>query len=493
MWLFLLLSVLPRFGEANARVEDYHFHYGQKAGEAYQLLLELRMGEAEDKIRILQEEDPHNLAVFHLVNYRDFLQVYISEDEKAFQAWKKEIWSRLRTVRKGPSDSPYSLYVQAEIYLQWAVTRIKFGEYIGAFNDLSTAYQLLRKNEKRFPDFLPNQKNLGMLHAFVGSLPDSYRWGFQLISGMRGSLKESRKELRLASSQSGLFQTEASIFEVYHLLYLANRPSEAWDRLATLGLDPKKSPLYCFILANVAMRTGRNEAALQFLRSRPQGGSYFPFPYLDFLEGLARLRRLDPASAAFFDRFLRDFKGRHYLKAAYQKRAWHALLFESENRYRHFMESCLQKGESRVGEDEAAWEEAQSGAMPHPELLKARLLFDGGYYGQAKVVLDKIRVERMKEKRLMVEFYYRKGRVFQEMGRLEEAEDHLKKTVRLGTGESWYFACKSALELGLMFEQAGNDQEAALWYQNCLQLSPQAYKTGLHRQARSGLERLQWK
>jgi len=478
-------------GKMSSHEVDYHFDYGGKTGEAYQLLLELRMVEAETRIRLLREEDPHNLAAFHLDNYKDFLRVYILEDEKAFQAWKKEIHTRLRAVRKGPPESPYLLYVQAEIYLQWAVTRIKFGEYIGAFNDLSTAYQLLKKNEKRFPDFSPNQKNLGMLHAFTGSLPDSYRWGFQLISGMRGSLKEGRLELRQAASQPGLFQKEASIFEVYYLLHLANRPETAWKALEDVDLKPEKSPLYCFVLANVAMRTGRNEAALQFLRSRPEGDPYLPFPYLDFLEGLARLRKLDPVSAVFLDRFLQNFQGRHYLKAAYQKRAWYALLFENENRYAFFMEACLQKGENRVGEDEAAWEEARSGEVPHSDLLKARLLFDGGYYARAHSLLAELNANELQAKRNLVEFFYRKARVSQKMGLKKKAEEYLKKTIHLGSEEPWYFACRAALELGLIFEQAGQRQEAEYWYETCLQLSPREYKAGLHRQARSGLERLE--
>ena len=48
-----------------------------------------------------------------------------------------------------------------------------------------------------------------------------------------------------------------------------------------------------FILANVAMRTDRGGEAIKILENRPSGKQYHPFPYLDYMLGLAKLQRLD--------------------------------------------------------------------------------------------------------------------------------------------------------------------------------------------------------
>ena len=61
-------------------------------------------------------------------------------------------WRHLYTAEED-EKSPFLLYTQAEIHLQWAFCKIKFGEYVSAAFEVKKAYSLLLNNQKKFPDF----------------------------------------------------------------------------------------------------------------------------------------------------------------------------------------------------------------------------------------------------------------------------------------------------------------------------------------------------
>jgi hypothetical protein len=58
------------------------------------------------------------------------------------------------------------------------------------------------------------------------------------------------------------------------------------------------------------MRSGRNDVAINILMKRPGGSNYFPFHYLNFMLGMAKLHRLDPDADLYLKSYLRQFKGR---------------------------------------------------------------------------------------------------------------------------------------------------------------------------------------
>ena len=62
------------------------------------------------------------------------------------------------------------MYSQAEINLQWAANRLKFGDYFTAAFEINKAYRQIQENNKKYPNFIPNKKfgtgyiSLGVYH-----------------------------------------------------------------------------------------------------------------------------------------------------------------------------------------------------------------------------------------------------------------------------------------------------------------------------------------
>ena len=140
--------------------------------------------------------------------------------------------------------------------------------------------------------------------------------------------------------------------------------------------------------------------------------------------------------------------------------------------------------------DKNALKEAKMGVAPDVALLRARLFFDGGYYQKA---LDVVRTKKESEylsEAAHLEYCYRSGRILQMMKHPNEATSFFSKTIELGHGSKFYYACNASLQLGLMYEEYGNKEKAKEFYRYCLTLKPDDYRDELHSKAKAGLSRL---
>jgi tetratricopeptide (TPR) repeat protein len=469
------------------------FEFTPKAKDAYDKVISLRFDEARRLISQIKYEDPDNLIIYHIENYIDFFSVFINEDKKEFRRLEKNKDYRLKQLKKGDSDSPYYLYTQAEVRLQWALARLKFEEYFTAFNEVKTAYKQLNKNSKKFPDFVANKKSMGILHAIVGTVPDNYKWGVKLLGGMDGTIEEGRNEieevLKYAKHNDFIFEEETLVMYAFLLLHLKNQDDEAWTSIHSGKLVPEKNPLACFALANVAMRTGKNDEAIHLLKNRPKDPAYMPFPYLDYMLGAAKLNRMDADAEYYLKAYIRKFRGLNYIKQAYQKIAWHHLLIGNRSGYLENISKCKTFGETIIDGDKNALEEAESGQSPDIDLLKARVLFDGGYYKRAYQLLKQKSKSDYPSKHFNLEYTYRLGRVTHKMNNTDEAIAYYQQTIDNGRDESWFYACNAALQIGIIYEEDKQKEKARAYYKTCLSIDPDEYKNSLHQKAKAGLNR----
>ena len=366
---FLLLIALVAGLPGGVAATGY-YRFDSEIRLAYDRVLSLRLAEARTQTALLRQAAPDNLLVHLVEDYIDFFTVYVSEDEAAYERLKPNRSKRLELLEAGDTDSPYYLYSQAEVYLHWALLRLRFEDYLGAFSDINRANKLLQRNQERYPDFMPNLKDLGVLHAAVSTVPDHLRWGVELFSSLKGDLALGRKELQrvvdyAATHPEFPFADEARALNAYVLLHLEGDPAAAWTAVQRAGYQPAQNPLHSFLLANIAMRTGHNEAAIRYLEQCPRGTQYLPFPYLHHMRGLAYLRQLDAKRAQpSFERFLQQWQGQHFRRETWQKLAWCALLQDNPSGYRRYLDKVNQEAKSSAGGDANATREAADSRTP---------------------------------------------------------------------------------------------------------------------------------
>jgi tetratricopeptide (TPR) repeat protein len=483
-FLFLLMALAAK-GQYN---------YSPLCVDAHANITMLRFDDARILIEKEKMADPENLIPLLLENYIDFLTIILGEDERVFDRLEENRNLRLKMLENGDRQSPWYRFSLAQVNLQWAFARVKFGERISSARDIRRAYLLLSENNELFPGFLPDKIGLGIMHALIGTIPDNYQWIASLFS-MEGSVEQGRNELMYvlnnANAEGYPYLTAEALFFISFIdLNLQPDRDKARDLLPYYSDLSDSNLMFIYAKSRIYMQTGLNDEAIELLVSRPHGKEYFPFFYLDYLTGLAKMNRLDQDAEKYFFRFTTNFEGMNYVKSAYQKLAWCALLKDDMEKYHDYMERVELYGDDLTDGDKHALAEARSGIMPNLCLLQARLLYDGGYYDMANSILDHMNCI-LETERDKTEFPYRKGRICHARGMLTKAMEWYNITIELGKDQPYYFAANAALQAGTIYEMQGKLDLAEAHYKKSLGMKNKEYKNSITQKAKAGLNRIQ--
>jgi hypothetical protein len=488
---FLTILFAPSlFGQSG------YFEFGPSIQKAYQSILELRLDAAGQEIAEAKQLQPSNLAPDLLENYLEVCKLYLHDDKELFKKWARNENSRANHIMDhGAKEEPYRLYSLAEIHLQWAVLYLKYGQYLAGFNRIKKAHQYLLSNVKKFPAFVPNQKSLGLIHALLSTVPAEYKWIMKALAGLQGDMGLARFEMEqviLYSDKSFfLFRDETLVMYALLVANLDNDMASAWNIISKTKLTPEKSPLYAYILAHLAQKSYQNEQALRYLMIRPIGKQYYTSWFFEYTLGLCKLRKLDPDADLHLTKFVNHYKGSFFIKECYQKLAWFELLKNNPEGYHRYLQQARNLGTQILEEDQQAYREAVSGKVVNVDLVKARLLFDGGYFERSKRTIEALPFLQQPSSAEYVEAHYRLGRALHLLHQPGQAIPHYLTAADKGKILSSYFACAAYLYAGQCYETLYKKGEARQYYEKCIATKPKEYAAGLHQKAKAGLLRLQ--
>jgi hypothetical protein len=452
----------------------------------------LNFSGAATHIEKINNQDPNNLAYLYLEDLSDFLFIVVTEDQEEFESRKEQRSKRLKVVNQLSDDSPYKLLIEGEIHLHWAFSKMRFGEYLSGARDINKAFHALEKNIKKFPDFLPTYKSMGLLHTLIGTVPDNYRWATNLM-GVDGTIEQGIREMELviekSENDSELRNLRKETLFLLSFLYI-NLLNDSKTLIAYRNhVEKETGPLMVFAKASLLKETGETDMAIQTLESSLE--SLVSFPYLNFLLGELKLARMDDDAHVHFETFIKSFKGNSYLKASYQKLAWYGLLVkESSDFYHDYISKVGSVGNTMLDEDKSAQKELDSKKTPNKVLLTARLQFDGGYYADAWKTLINEPNGTTKTADEQLEWYYRLARIKQEMGDLEHAISLYSIVVETGRETKRYFGANASLQLGLIHEELGKKEIALANYKECSKYSNTEYQNSINQKAKAGILRL---
>jgi len=493
MKLFLsILVVLSASLKAGAS-----FTFNNNCKQAYTDMMCLRFRQAEERIQSEKKQNPDNQAPYIIENYIDFLKVLIGEEEKDLNRLKANKEHRLQKLAIAGKDSPWFLYSQSLVYLQCGIARIKFGEYVNASLDINRAYRLLIDNKKKFPDFVMNKAGLGLLHSLIGTVPSKYRWATRSMN-FEGTIPQGNAEIEQAYQQVSadpklhFLLPETTFLLTFVTLNLsADIPTAVAlaKKIEESSLSPllNESPLLVYAFANIYARAGENDKVIILLTDCQRTAEKYPFHYLDYMLGIAKLNRLDADAYYPFLRFLGNFKGKNYIRSAYMHLAWYYLIHDDEKKYNTYIERIKLRGNDQVDNDREAFTFAEKYEKPDVILLKARLLFDGGYYSRAIATLENFTPYN---KNAETEYTYRLGRIYHNWGKTGQAIIYYTQTIQTGEDSPHYYAANSALQLGLIYEKRKEYALARAYYSKVLDMDFEEYQFSLSNKAQAGLNRI---
>lgn len=489
--LLLLVSIIAK--------GQYTYDFNEDCRKAYTSIINLKFQEGQQLIDQEKKINPNNNIPYLLENYIYFLNVFIAEEETNFDELDKKKDKLIDRLEDGDETSPWYRYSLAQVYLQWAVARTKFKEYVSATFEINKAYRLLEKNNEEFPDFLPNKINLGLLHTMIGTIPDNYNWAKKMV-GIEGTIEQGVNEIltvlnvSMKQKEYSHYKSECMFYLSFIQMNLMPNQDKTLEYITAIEQDPEnlQSPMAIYALARIYMKSEMNDKAITILENRPKSQEYFPFYYLDYLLGMAKLHRLDKDADEYLQKFITNFKGQNYIKDAYQKIAWYYFVNGNTPKYHEYMSKVATDGNSIVDADKQAEREAEQGTLPNFHLLRARLLFDGGYYLQALTELTSNTGSGfLKTFADSLEFSYRIGRIYHDWGKPEAAVSFYKKTIENGSDSEYFYAANAALKLGNIYEDQGKYDEALVYYKAAQSMKNKEYRNSINQKAKAGENRIE--
>lgn len=470
-----------------------NYNFNTRCLQAYKAIFDFRLNDARALILQEKQQDPQNGIPVLLDNYIDYISLLTSDNKAEYNRLVGRKGDRIDALEENKENSPYYLFAQAEVYLQWGLIKGKFGDYMSSATDLKRARGLLKDNAEKFPDFLPNQKSLALINVVFGSLPSNLK-GIARFLGMSGNIQTGYSELeklrtQIPGSQYAFYKTEVIFFLcIMDIDVMHDRNNYAKLSTYVAGLD-SQSILRTYLQGYIAARTGHNDDAIENLLSIPKSNQYIDLPIADYLIGNAKLCRMDSDACNFLLAYIHEYKGINYIKDSYLKIGYFYLLKNDEAKYDYYVKLARSRGYSVDEKDKQALEEAND-VPPDIDLLRARFYFDGGYYTKALALLQNKQEADCKILRDKIELNYRLGRVYQLLNRYNEAVASYQRAIALGRSAKYYYAANAALNAGTIYEYIKSYDQAANYYKMAIGMKDHQYQSSIDTQAKEGLERI---
>jgi tetratricopeptide (TPR) repeat protein len=480
-----LLFAVPVFGQK-------HFDFNDNCRQAYRQIIQLRLDEGGRLLAAEKKRDPDNLIPIFLDNYIDFFQLFFNEDPAEYQASKGRLEQRIASMAEGPESSPFNLFTRSVIHFQWAAIQIKFGDNWDAGWDFRRSFLQSKECAKKFPGFGPATMLSGTMQVVAGTIPDGYKWLSSLL-GIRGSVSGGMQVLdRFLTSDdpwAELFRDETIFYYLYLQFYIQNKREEVFAFIRQHKLDVRNNYLYAYLYANLCINDQQSSLAQKIIAGRSHSPGYLDMPVWDLEMGYASLNHLEPGTVLYLERFLHRFKGRFYVKDALEKLSWYYYMKGDQAKADSLRGQVTQKGTAEADADRQAQKDARSGKWPDKTLLESRLLSDGGYFEEALSALKGVSTSSFTQPGEKCELAYRLGRIYDGLGRGDEAISAYLTTIKTGEYLREYYAARAALQVGYIYEQRGDCVQAMAYFQKCLSLKDHEYKNSLDQRAKAGVAR----
>ena len=447
-----------------------NFEYNPNCQQAMLAILDLKTQTAREILQLEKKANPQNGYVIYLEHYCESIELIVTEDEKIYEKLIDSYEARKEEMDKLDDGSPYNSWLQAEMLFHTGLAQIKYGTRISGVRKMLGSYNRIKDHQKEYPQFWQNQKLTGTFNIILDFIPPFMSWATDMFGYSGDSdlgISQLTQYYGKAKGIPGL--AEESLLFTSLGYKLTWKESEGFSFLADQDKKLLQLTLVKYLFASAASFTFRNDLTLKIIDEIHQDELQVRFYGLLYITGRSKLNHLEKDALYYLERFINDYPGLDYKKDICNRLSYYYLIQGNVTKFEEYRSRVATIGQDLRDRDREAIVESRSGLIPHTGLLKARLLCDGGYFSQADSVIKSIDHGLLSHSAYQLEYYYRKGRICQLTGKTSMAIDEYLKTFNQGKSQPYTYACRSALQLGKIYEEMKNFPQALQWYENCLE------------------------
>jgi tetratricopeptide (TPR) repeat protein len=454
------------------------FVFQPDIARAHKLTLDLHFQECRNTLK--ESADAKSLQAKYVANLNEAIEILLTEDPSLFSSYEKSFEDRLI---KNPKTNDEKFLV-AEMKLHWSFVYLKFGHELDAASHFRDAYKIAMECRRKAPHYLPIRKTTGLLEVMVGAVPEKYNWIMDLF-GMHGSIETGLKNLTEVGASESDLSKEAKLIRSLIEGYVLQQPVQAAKDLhAHLKEDSVNA--FAFGASSLYIKSSQSENAIPLLKSLVG-----LTPLVEYSLGEVLLQRGDYQEAInAYKNFIEHYRGENNLKDAWFKTGLCYMLLTNTESADSAFAIAKKTGKEIMEADRSAMRTLNAGAMPNLTLTRVRYATDGGYYENARMLLDKIPQGELTTQKNRVEYYYRRARLEHGTKHFEASKIFYQQVIDMAGDESWYFAPNACLQMGYLFLEEKNEGRAKEYFKKALSYKHHEYKNSIDSKAKTALNRM---
>lgn len=454
--------------------------------KAFNESIHLRVESSKALTQLCKENSAFKLLID---DYNDCLTIILTEDQDNSKAVLDRSNQRIKTIETSSISESYKVFFISEILLHQSLVNFMFNYKLDGLLKLKSAYNKTENNLRRYPNFALSKKTKAYLDLILGSTPNDLRW-FLKKFGLKGDFHAGLQAIRVIAQSNSIFANEAIFLDVIASSYVIENFAYSRHLInKTLVQDPKSLSAH-LISSLIFLKQNDNNKTFLALQKIPTGPSYAKIPMIDFLKGESNLFKGNYNQAALhYYAFALSHKGKNLIKTTYYRLFQCHMLLGNENRAYEFLKNCIGYGSDLLESDKYAQFFAEKLQIPCIELIKVRLLTDGGYTDKALAEINKIRPSNLSTKYDSTEYQYRYARIYHLNKDYSKAKEHYIATIELQTWDQDYFAPNACLQLGYIYQSESHVSLAIEYFKKAQTYHNHPYEESITRKARSEIRK----
>lgn|GEM_PF-1249521 len=400
-----------------------HFVNGQNIAESQipLLLLNLDMDRAETAIDELSPDD--QLSYLAL---QGFLETMLAQNSETHEQFFKDSRRWLKDIEGIEGENSF---VRAEKLFNLSIFRAivasQFSNYSQAARELIRSYRNYKKLVNEHPAHPTSQHATGLMKVIFEQIPDSYlrltkAIGIDFPDG--DGFEMLARSFRMTTGQSRSTRVSRGLLWVFVLWEFHPESDACWEAWQEVKKIDSQLALVRYTGVVSALKSGKNEEALEILSLMQADRQFESNPHLYYLLGKAYLYAGNAEAIHALKTFLELSTADNYIKSAWLRIAWFYTMDDEVSKASESFDQVVNSGNDDVWADKQALREVAEHHALRKEILKLRLLYDGGYYQECVLASEAlIRQRDTFSDTEYVEILYRKGRSYHEQGKYEQS------------------------------------------------------------------------
>ena len=452
------------------------YDVNENCKNAWMLLMDLKLDQAKELLAKEIKHNPENYYAYYIDQTCDAYKLLINSDDEGYELFVDNYYKKREMMDDKDMDSPYYLSCSSEMELQVCIFNIIYGSMFSGMRKGYSAYKNVYKNLDRFPDFKPSLKMDGFFNTAISNLPPFVKWAASFF-GVSGDLDygfsllyknyESQKNIKGINAESALF--------IILSAKINKTPELVYDFSKSLDSSISQTFIHSYFRANIAFRIGKNEEAMNTMKNMDVGNNSSADVIYNYMYGKILLRKLDLNAGYYLSRYLSNLEKKEYLKEMNYNLALFYLTNNDPEKYIEYCKIVRDEGMDINERDREALYDACLDYFPDVNLVKARLLLDGGYYDRYSLAIDSFDTNNFNVLAYELEYTFLGARFNAINDNTNLAIKQFNEVIEKGQDENYYFASEAALRLGDIYYGMGDNNIAHDYYQESIKLYKKDY------------------